>query len=63
MEMFLALLTIVYIFGSLSVLLECVLMLMTSTTDTFLTAKCLKKVIDVTKFENHFLNSTTDTQS
>ena len=28
-----------------------------------LTAKLLKKVIDIIKFEKHFLNSTTDTQS
>ena len=35
MEMFLALLPMVYIFLSLSVWLECVLMLMTSTTETY----------------------------
>ena len=35
MEMFLALLPMVYIFPSLFVLLECVLMLMTSTTQTY----------------------------
>ena len=35
MEMFLALLPMVYIFFSLFVLLECVLMLMTSTTETY----------------------------
>ena len=29
----------------------------------FLTAKLLKRVIDIIKFEKHFLNSTTDTQS
>ena len=29
----------------------------------FLTAKLLKKVIDIIKFEKHFQNSTTDTQS
>ena len=29
----------------------------------FLTAKLLNKVIDIIKFENHFLNSTTDTPS
>ena len=29
----------------------------------FLTAKLLKQVIDIIKFEEHFLNSTTDTQS
>ena len=43
MEMFLALLPMVYIFLSLFVLLECALMLMTSTTDLFLTAKLLKQ--------------------
>ena len=35
MEMFLALFPMVYIFLSLFVLLECVLMLMTSTTETY----------------------------
>ena len=29
----------------------------------FLTAKLLKQGIDIIKFEKHFLNSTTDTQS
>ena len=29
----------------------------------FLTAKLLSKLIDIIKFENDFLNSTTDTQS
>ena len=29
----------------------------------FLTAKLLKQYIDIIKFEKHFLNSTTDTQS
>ena len=44
MEMFLARLPMVYIFLSLFVLLECALMLMTSTTETyFLTAKLLKQ--------------------
>ena len=44
MEMFLALLPMVYIFLSLFVLLECALMLMTSTTkNLFLTAKLLKQ--------------------
>ena len=43
MEMFLALLPMVYIFLSLFVLLEYVLMLMTSTTETYLTAKLLKQ--------------------
>ena len=35
MEMFLTLLPMVYVFLSLFVLLECVLMLMTSTTETY----------------------------
>ena len=43
MEMFFAPLPMVYIFLNLFVLLECVLMLMTSTTETFLTAKLLKQ--------------------
>ena len=44
MEMFIALLPMVYIFLSLFVLLECVLMLMTSTTETYsFTAKLLKQ--------------------
>ena len=64
MEMFLALLPMVYIFLSLFVLLECVLMLMISTTETyFQLLNYLNKVIDIIKFEMHFLNSTTDTQS
>ena len=43
MEMFLAILTMVYIFRNLFVLRECVIILMTSTTETyFLTAKLLK---------------------
>ena len=29
----------------------------------FLTAKLLNKLIDIIKFERHFLNSTTDTQT
>ena len=29
----------------------------------FLTAKLLKQIIDIIKFETHFLNSTTDTQN
>ena len=29
----------------------------------FLTAKLFNKLIDIIKFENHFLNSTTDTQT
>ena len=41
MEIFLASLPMVYIFLSLFVLQECVLMLMTSTTEIFLTAKLL----------------------
>ena len=53
-----------HIFLSLFVLLEYVLMLMTSTTETyFLLISYKKKVIDIIKFEKHFLNSTTDTQS
>ena len=64
MEMFLALLPMVYIFLSLFVLLECALMLMTSTTETYFSLLNYKnKVIDIIKFEKHFLNSTTDTQS
>ena len=43
MDMFLALLLMVYIFLSLFVLLECALMLMTSTTSLFLTANLLKQ--------------------
>ena len=31
--------------------------------NSFLTAKLLNKVIDIIKFEKHFPNSTTDTQS
>ena len=46
------------------VLLECVIMLMTSTTkNLFLTAKLLKQGFRYHKFEKHFLNSTTDNQS
>ena len=63
MEMFLALLPIVYIFLSLFVLLECVLMMMTSTTESNFFVCITYKVIDIIKFEKHFLNSTTDTQS
>ena len=55
MEMGLALLPMVYIFLSLFVLLECVLMLMTSS------AKLLKQ--GIIKFEKHCLNPTTGTQS
>ena len=64
MGMSLAFLPMVYIFLSLSVLLECVLMLMTSTTETYyLLLSYLNKVIDIIKFEKRFLNSTTDTQT
>ena len=54
MEMFLALLPIVYIFLSLFVLRECFL-----PTETYFDCK----VINIIIFEKHFLNSTTDTQS
>ena len=43
MEMFLAPLLMVYILPILFVLKECVLMLMTSRTETYLTAKLLKQ--------------------
>ena len=63
MEMYLAPLPMEYLFLSLFVLQECVLMLMTSTTETyFLLLSYLNKVIDIIKFEKHLLNSTTDTQ-
>ena len=63
MEMFLAFLPIMYIFLSLFVLLESVLMLMTSITETYFSLLSYQNnVIDI-KFEKHFLNSTTDTQS
>ena len=55
MEMILALLPMVYIFLSLFVLLECVLMLMISTTETYF--KLLfysNKIIDIIKFEKSF---------
>ena len=62
MEIFLAPLPMVCIFRNLLVLRECVLMLMTSTTDTyFVNAKLLKQ--GIIKFEKHFLNSTTNSQS
>ena len=55
MEMFLTLLPMVYIFFSLFVLLECVLMLMTSTTETcFLTAKLLKQGYRYNKIRKAF---------
>ena len=57
-------LAMVYIFLSLFVLQDCVLMLMTSTTETYFELLSYKnKVIDIIKFEKHFLNSTTDTKS
>ena len=62
MEMFLANLHMVFKFLSLFVLLECALMLMTSTTGT-LTAKLLKQGYRYHKIRKAFLNSTTDTQS
>ena len=43
MEMFLGPLPMVFILRSLFVSLECVLMLMTSTTETYFTAKLLKQ--------------------
>ena len=44
MDMFLAILPMVYIILSLFILLECVLMLMTSTTETyFITAKLFEQ--------------------
>ena len=66
MEMFLALprpLVIVYIYRSLLVLRECVLMLMTATTETYVQLLSYKTMYNILKFEKHFLNSTTDTQS
>ena len=60
----LAPLPMVYIFLSLFVLLECVLMLMTSTKETYFELLSYQNnVIYIIKFEKHFLNSTTDTQS
>ena len=58
-------LPMVYIFLSLFVLQACVLMLMTSTTETYLfyLLSYQTKFKDIIKFEKHFLNSTTDTQS
>ena len=58
-------LPMVYIFLSLFVLQECVLMLTTSTTETYLfyLLSYQTKFKDIIKFEKHFLNSTTDTQS
>ena len=64
MEMFLTPLFIVYIFLSLFVFQEYVLMLMNSTTETyFWLPKLVKQVYRYHKIEKHFLNSTTDTQS
>ena len=57
MEMFLALLPMVYIFLNLFVLLECVLMLMTSTIrNLFLTAKLLKQGYRYHKIRKEFSN-------
>ena len=52
-----------YIFRSLFVLQGCVDDF--NNINLFLTATCklLNKVINIIKFEKHFLNSTTDTQS
>ena len=64
MEMFFAPLPVAYIFLSLFVLQECVLMLMTPTIGTYFgLLSYINHVIDVIKFEKHFLNSTTDTQN
>ena len=64
MEMFLALLPMVYIFLSLFVFARvCSNVDDFNNRNIFLTAKLLNKVIDIIKFEKHFLNSTTDTQS
>ena len=55
MAMFLAPFPMVYIFLSLFVLLECGLILMTSTTETYLELLSYKnKVIDIIKFEKLF---------
>ena len=56
MEMFLAPLPMVYIFLSLFPFLECVLMLMTSTMETYFQLLIYQNnVIDIIKFEKHFL--------
>ena len=61
--MFLAPLPIVYIFRNLFVFRDCVLMLKTSTKETyFRLLSYFNKVLDIIKFEKQFLNSTTDTQ-
>ena len=52
MEMFLALLPMVYIFLSLFVLLECVLMLMTSTTETYFNCLIIKQGYRYHKIRN-----------
>ena len=54
MEMFPAHLSLVYIFLSLFALQECVLMVMTSTTETFLTAKLLNQGYRYHKFRKVF---------
>ena len=54
MEMSLNLLSMVYIFRSLIVLRERVLMLMTSTTETFLTAKLLRQGYRYHKIQRAF---------
>ena len=56
-------LPMVYKFLSLLVLQMCVLMLMTLSTETVIFYdKLLNRVLDITKFEKHFLNSTIDIQ-
>ena len=54
MEIFPAHLPMVYIFLSLFALQECVLMVMTSTTEPFLTAKLLKQGLRYHKFGKVF---------
>ena len=67
MEMFLVSFPMMYIFCSLFALREYVLMLMTSSTETYFDCYAklhvLNKVMNIIKFVKHFLKSTTDTQS
>ena len=64
MEMFLALLPMVYNISQLIRFARvCSNVDDFNNRNLFLTAKLLIKVIDIIKFEKHFLNSTTDTQS
>ena len=61
MEMFIAPLPMVYISGSLFILPEYVLMLVTLTIETkFWSLKCKKKTIGIINFVRHILNSTED---